>query len=135
MGCGDVKGCFGLQGGTCVQEGSCSAMVTYAVKGQRYEFELWATDTPANAYVAVAFSDDDIMGDDSVSECTLVNGRVNAYMSYNEGKSNTRLRDVYYCFQIENSLRATIMAWFLLPLFFIYLFIYLLIFLFILIGN
>lgn len=93
MGCGDVKGCFGLQGGTCVQEGSCSAMVTYAVKGQRYEFELWATDTPANAYVAVAFSDDDIMGDDSVSECTLVNGRVNAYMSYNEGKSNTRLRD------------------------------------------
>ncbi|KAI9553251.1 hypothetical protein GHT06_021147 [Daphnia sinensis] len=93
MGCGDVKGCFGLQGGTCVQEGSCSAMVTYAVKGQRYEFELWATNTPANAYVAVAFSDDNLMGDDSVSECTLVNGRVNAYMSYNEGKSNTRLRD------------------------------------------
>ncbi|XP_046657704.1 putative ferric-chelate reductase 1 homolog isoform X2 [Daphnia pulicaria] len=92
MGCGDVKGCFGL-GGTCVQEGSCSAMVTYAVKGQRYEFELWATNTPPNSYVAVAFSNDNLMGDDSVSECTLVNGRVNAYMSYNEGKSNTRLRD------------------------------------------
>ena len=69
-------------------------MVTYAVKGQRYEFELWAANTPPNSYVAVAFSNDNIMGDDSVSECTLVNGRVNAYMSYNEGKSNTRLRDV-----------------------------------------
>lgn len=69
-------------------------MVTYAVKGQRYEFELWATNVPSNSYVAVAFSNDNLMGDDSVSECTLVNGRVNAYMSFNEGKSNTRLRDV-----------------------------------------
>ena len=94
MGCADVKGCFGLQGGNCVQEGSCSAMVTYAVKGQRYEFELWATNVPSNSYVAVAFSNDNLMGDDSVSECTLVNGRVNVYMSFNEGKSNTRLRDV-----------------------------------------
>lgn len=35
-----------------------------------------------------------MQGDDSVTECTLVNGRVNAYMSFNEGKSNIRLRDV-----------------------------------------
>ena len=94
MGCGDVKGCFGLQDSSCVQQGSCAALVTYALKGQRYEFELWAPNAPPNSYVAVAFSDDSIMGDDSVTECSLINGRVHTYMSYNDGKKNTRLRDV-----------------------------------------
>lgn len=94
MGCGDIKGCFGLQDSVCIQDGTCSALVTYAIKGQRYEFELWATNTPANSYVAVGFSEDNLMGDDSVTECSLVNGRVNAYMSYNDGKKNIRLRDV-----------------------------------------
>lgn len=93
-GCRDLKGCFGLPDSSCIQDGSCSALVTYALKGQRYEFELWASNVQPNSYVAIAFSDDNIMGEDSVTECALVNGRVGAFMSYNEGKRNTRLRDV-----------------------------------------
>ena len=95
-GCGDTKGCFSLSGSACIKDGSCTALVTYAIKGQRYEFELWAPNSPPNSYVAVGFSDDQQMGDDSVTECSLLNGRVNAHMSYNEknDKRNTRLRDV-----------------------------------------
>lgn len=94
-GCGQIKGCFGLPGGVCIEEKSCSALVTYAVNGQHYEFELWAVNAPADSFVAVGLSDDHIMGDDSVTECTIVNGRVNAYMSYNDNsKTNVRLKDV-----------------------------------------
>lgn len=93
-GCGQIKGCFGLPGGVCIEEKSCSALVTYAVNGQHYEFELWAVNAPADSFVAVGLSDDHIMGDDSVTECTIVNGRVNAYMSHNDNsKTNVRLKD------------------------------------------
>lgn len=96
-GCDSVKGCLGLPGGTCIQERSCSALVTFAQKNERsFEFELWATNSPDNSFVAVGLSDDNKMGDDSVTECTVVNGRVNAFMSRNEaGKSNTRLENVF----------------------------------------
>ena len=56
-GCGDTKGCFGLLDGDCVAAGNCQAMVSYALKGARYEFELWAPNSIGNAYVAIAFSD------------------------------------------------------------------------------
>lgn len=93
-GCGQIKGCFGLPGGVCIEEKSCSALVTYALNGQHYEFELWAVNAPADSFVAVGLSDDHIMGDDSVTECTIVNGRVNAYMSHNDNsKTNVRLKD------------------------------------------
>lgn len=36
-------------------------MVTYAVKGSRYVFELWYTNAPANSYAAVAISKDSKM--------------------------------------------------------------------------
>lgn len=93
-GCGNVKGCFGLMDSACVSQGNCPALVTYAVKGSRYEFEMWAGGVPSGSYVALAISSDDKMGDDSVTECTVVSGKVNAFMSFNEGKSNSRLRDV-----------------------------------------
>lgn len=100
MGCNDIKGCFGLPDSSCIGDGSCSSLVTYALKGQRYEFELWAHNAQPNSYVAVAFSEDSLMGEDSVTECTLVGGRVGVFMSYNDGKRNTRLRDVNFSIYI-----------------------------------
>lgn len=91
QGCADTKGCFGLPDPSCVAKTSCTSLVTYALKGARFEFELWANNAAPNSYVAVAFSFDNRMGDDSVTECTLTNGRVHTYMSYNEGKSNRRI--------------------------------------------
>lgn len=97
MGCGEVKGCFGLQDSSCIKDGSCSSLVTYTLKDrQRYEFELWAQNVQPNTYVAMGFSEDNFMGDDSVTECSLVNGRVGVFMSYNEGKENIRLREVTF---------------------------------------
>jgi len=46
-----------------------------------------------NSYVAVAFSSDNKMGDDSVTECVAVNGRTSVHASFNDGKRNTRLRE------------------------------------------
>jgi len=92
QGCGDLKGCFGLFD-NCVEQGTCAALVTYSVKGLRYEFELWATSVSTNSYVAVAFSSDNKMGDDSVTECVMVNGRADVHVSFNDGKSNSRLRE------------------------------------------
>lgn len=89
-----MKGCFGLFDSSCINLGNCPGLVTYAVKGSRYEFELWAANATSGSYIALALSHDDKMGDDSVTECAIVNGKVGAFMSYNDGKSNSRLRDV-----------------------------------------
>ena len=93
-GCGNVKGCFAQFDSSCIGQGNCPGLVTYAVKGSRYEFELWAPNATSGSYIALALSFDDKMGEDSVTECTLVNGKVGAFMSYNDGKANNRLRDV-----------------------------------------
>ncbi len=75
--------------------------MTFAQKGQRNEFELWATKSTDNSFVAVGFSEDDKMGDDSVTECTVVNGRVNVYMSQNDAsKTNVRLPNVNEIIQL-----------------------------------
>ena len=59
-GCGDIKGCFGMPAG-CAVTGTCETMVTYSLKGLRYEFELWAARFQPNSYVAVGFSKDAVM--------------------------------------------------------------------------
>jgi hypothetical protein len=91
-GCDSVKGCLGFPGGSCVQDKSCSALVTFVLKNQRIQFELWSNNTLANSFVAVGLSDDNQMGDDIVIECTAVN----VYMSRNDAhsKTNTRLENV-----------------------------------------
>lgn len=61
QGCGETKGCFALHDSACIQQGTCSALLTYALKGTRYEFELWASNAPPNSYVAVGFSADNRM--------------------------------------------------------------------------
>lgn len=90
-GCGSVRSCFGVPSG-CVETRSCEAAVAVTVRGQRYEFEMKARNA---VYVAVGLSDDAKMGADSVVECTVAAGRVQAFMSWNEavGKANKRLED------------------------------------------
>lgn len=41
------------------------------------------------AYIAVGLSQDDKMGDDSVVECVYENGRINAYTSWTNGKTES----------------------------------------------
>jgi hypothetical protein len=99
-GCDGTKGCFGYPA-SCIQQRSCFALVTFAQKGQRIEFELLATKSLDNFFVAVGFSEDRLMGDDSVTECTVKNGRVNVYMSQNDAtKTNIRLPNVIEIIQL-----------------------------------
>lgn len=67
-------------------------MTTVTVSGERYEFELKnslqdRSEGPA-AYLAVALSDDNQMGDDSVMECVPENGQIRAYTSYTTPRPN-----------------------------------------------
>ncbi|XP_065343218.1 putative ferric-chelate reductase 1 homolog [Cloeon dipterum] len=92
-GCNSIKGCFGWPS-NCVASKSCRVLVTYMFKGSAYEFELFADD---RVWAAAAFSDDKIMGDDSVMECAYEEdkGEVNTYVSWNDspnpGKGNHRV--------------------------------------------
>lgn len=56
------------------------------MRGERYEFEIKSapTDNPSSnpAYVAVALSTDNKMGDDSAMECVPENGQIRAYTSW-----------------------------------------------------
>lgn len=53
-GCGTEKTCFGFPGG-CVETKSCRAVVSCLVQGDRYEFDMKASNS---AYVAVGLSQD-----------------------------------------------------------------------------
>ncbi|XP_008544958.1 putative ferric-chelate reductase 1 homolog [Microplitis demolitor] len=86
-GCGSTKNCFGSSD-RCIEEGLCNAVVTVEVKGEKYIFELLGM---SSKYVAVGLSDDPKMGEDSVVECTDENGRVEIHMSWNNGKTNSRI--------------------------------------------
>ncbi|XP_058125486.1 putative ferric-chelate reductase 1 homolog isoform X1 [Anopheles ziemanni] len=79
-GCGESKGCFGFPDG-CVDSQDCRAVVTIAVLGARYVFELKSGHNRP-AYVAFGLSNDAKMGDDSVLECVPEQGTVNAYASW-----------------------------------------------------
>lgn len=58
------------------------------VKGERFEFELKSSPSDNAAYVAVALSDDDKMGDDSVMECVPEAGQIRAYTSWTLPRPN-----------------------------------------------
>ncbi|XP_074640618.1 ferric-chelate reductase 1-like [Tubulanus polymorphus] len=81
--CGLTKGCF-MQPSNCV-ESDCEYLVTYRETPDKtaIDFEMSAKTT---GYVAVGFSKDQLMGDDSVIQCAFVssNSRVVISNSYNE---------------------------------------------------
>lgn len=93
-GCDETKLCFGAPGG-CVASKNCKAVAAVRVNGDRYEFEMQATD--GAAWVGVGLSEDDQMGDDSVIECVKEGNGVEAYMSWTTPRPSlgvNRLRNV-----------------------------------------
>ncbi|XP_055318321.1 putative ferric-chelate reductase 1 homolog isoform X3 [Sitodiplosis mosellana] len=86
-GCGETKSCFGFPDG-CVDSKSCQTVATSIVRGERYEFEIKSSPRDNPAYVAVALSNDDKMGDDSVMECVPEAGQIRAYTSWTMPRPN-----------------------------------------------
>jgi hypothetical protein len=67
-GCNFLKGCFGFPS-NCVASKTCRSMVTYTVKGEIYEFELFGDN---RVWAAAAFSDDRIMVNENQTNCDLL---------------------------------------------------------------
>lgn len=86
-GCGVTKTCFGFPDG-CVESKSCRTIATSIVRGERFEFEIKSAPRENPAYVAVALSTDNKMGDDSVMECVPENGQIRAYASWTLPRPN-----------------------------------------------
>lgn len=86
--CGKTKGCFfGPQG--CNSEESCKYLLTFReIAGNKIQFEMSGRNdySGRTSYIAVGFSRDRKMGEDSVISCVRdVNTRkINIYASYNE---------------------------------------------------
>lgn len=89
-GCDLNKGCYGEPAG-CTKTKNCIIMATFQLKGNDVEFHLTG---PANGWIALGFSKDRSMGDDSVVECVHnpQSGIVQVYSSVNNpGYRNVRL--------------------------------------------
>lgn len=85
---------------------SCKTIATSTVRGERYEFELKSGPGENPAYVAVALSQDGIMGDDSVMECVPEQGQIRAYTSWTLPRPNLGVtrEGVVSCAQISAKL-------------------------------
>ncbi|KAL3869813.1 hypothetical protein ACJMK2_042447 [Sinanodonta woodiana] len=88
--CGSLLGCFD----DCEGE-ICSFVVAWQHLGTHVQFEVKKkTEATADHWVAIGFSDDRMMGVDSVIECITESGVVKVYQSYNlENYRNVRLAE------------------------------------------
>ncbi|XP_041371111.1 ferric-chelate reductase 1-like [Gigantopelta aegis] len=87
--CGVTKGCYH----NCDSVG-CTFQVTWQPDGVDMRFGLKTIVTSrTNIWMAVGFSADDKMGDDSVNECVVVGGTVKVFQSFNNGRQNSRVLD------------------------------------------
>lgn len=87
--CGVTRSCMG-DTGECVSNQDCSILLTYrrGDDGHSVLFEMIAS---TNGYVAVGFSIDTDMGDDSVLECLVLStGEPAIYASTNDGHHNSK---------------------------------------------
>ncbi|XP_075215602.1 putative ferric-chelate reductase 1 homolog [Lycorma delicatula] len=90
--CNVLKNCFGYPD-DCINDESCTGIVTVLVEGGRYQFELKGK---TSGYIAVGLSNDTMMGGDSVMECVYdpnsPSSNIKLFMSWNRPgeKSNTR---------------------------------------------
>lgn len=76
---------------------NCKAAVAVTVNGDKYDFELQATDNAA--WVGAGLSSDAQMGDDSVIECVKEAAGVDTYMSWTSPRPNlgvSRLTNVNF---------------------------------------
>jgi len=92
VGCSSTKGCLFKPKG-CTPHINCSYALSYRSDSQRVYLELLgAVPAAQNSYLAVGFSSDPQMGDDSVTECSSFNGpSFTGRLSYNPGHSNRRV--------------------------------------------
>ncbi|XP_048759187.2 putative ferric-chelate reductase 1 [Ostrea edulis] len=91
FGCGETKGCFAKCSG-----GQCDFIISWNDTGEHVQFEMkkkFSAMDPSDHWIAVGFSEDKRMGDDSVTECVQQNGFILVHQSFNQvSKSNTRLK-------------------------------------------
>jgi hypothetical protein len=101
--CGTTKSCFGLPFG-CVDSKNCASFGAVIVKDGSYEFEMLSSSkcfmifqiyqiktesfSGDAAYIALALSEDNLMGNDSAIECVNENGIVKAYTSFTRAIPN-----------------------------------------------
>ncbi|XP_050400921.1 ferric-chelate reductase 1 [Patella vulgata] len=91
--CGNKKGCYRVPEGC--WEPYCEYIATWKDMGQIVLFEWSAiTEGLEDRYVAIGFSNDTYMGDDSVMECVhnSFTERTEVFMSYNYGSPNKNVR-------------------------------------------
>ncbi|CAG9537606.1 unnamed protein product [Cercopithifilaria johnstoni] len=95
--CGTLHGCWSVPNECNSNE--CTANLRWSVSGRgsflRLRLEALLRDLPSYAmYIALGFSNDQLMGDDTVIEC-VYNGvdEGKAYVSYNDGNYNVRLHE------------------------------------------
>ncbi|KAG1668403.1 putative ferric-chelate reductase 1 [Nymphon striatum] len=85
-GCGSEYGCFGYPEG-CIESKSCAMLVKFITSDGNTMFDLISVaddDADAsNSYVALGFSKDDSMGDDSVVACINYNSAIQAKTGWN----------------------------------------------------
>lgn len=86
--CGVSKGCYREPAGC--RDGECSLLATWTVNNDDIHFELSGL---TNGYIALGFSKDQYMGDDSVIECINDENekKVKVQYSYNNGHVNQDL--------------------------------------------
>jgi len=80
-GCFSKKGCFGMPK-SCEASGDCEMMATWRFAGDFTEMELFRKSGSGN-YVALGLSMDDLMGDDLVLSCAVVDGNPTVESSWN----------------------------------------------------
>lgn len=90
--CYATEGCSGLPDG-CVLNGNCKILLRYAKMNDTVHFAMHSYIGPSH-YMAMALSTDQNMGEDSVTECIRDGTNLILRYSWNEGRTNTRTRDV-----------------------------------------
>ncbi|XP_041357893.1 putative ferric-chelate reductase 1 homolog [Gigantopelta aegis] len=87
--CGITQGCFH----DC-PAGACRFEIAWRDMGDRVWFKLKAVAVPDSSeqWIAIGFSRDTKMGDDSVVECVRTQERTVISVSYNDHRMNTRIR-------------------------------------------
>ena len=87
--CYETKGCFGSES-DCIRDKNCKIMTTYKkVSPEEYEFEIGFHSTSGSGYAAIALSDDDKMGDDSVMACIIDKDVTDINMYWNTESYNS----------------------------------------------
>uniref|UniRef100_K1RDF5 Putative ferric-chelate reductase 1-like protein n=1 Tax=Magallana gigas TaxID=29159 RepID=K1RDF5_MAGGI len=91
LSCGNTIGCFAKCSG-----GQCDFIVSWNDTGEHVQFEMkrkFPALDPSDHWIAIGFSEDKRMGEDSVTECVRQDGFITVHQSFNHvSKSNTRLK-------------------------------------------